>query len=92
VAAGLRVPKALGDFLVLRALRETDGAAVAVSDEEILAAMGELAREEGLWVCPEGAATLAAARRLRERGWLSGRERVLLLNTGCGLKYADLIE
>jgi threonine synthase len=90
LASGLRVPKALGDFLVLRALRETEGTAVAVSDEEIVEAMHELAREEGLWVCPEGAATLAAARRLREAGWLEGAERVVLLNTGTGLKYPEV--
>jgi threonine synthase len=87
LAAGLRVPKALGDFLVLRALRETEGTAVAVSDAQIVEALRELARVEGLWVCPEGAATLAAVRRLIETGWLSGGERVVLLNTGSGLKY-----
>ena len=90
IAAGLRVPKALGDFLVLRALRETAGTAVAVSDAEIVQAVSDLARDEGLWVCPEGAATLAAVRRLREEGWISGRERILLLNTGTGLKYVDV--
>jgi threonine synthase len=90
IAAGLRVPKALGDFLVLRCLRETGGTAVAVSDAEIVQAMRDLARAEGLWVCPEGAATLAGIRRLKREGWLSGQERLLLLNTGSGLKYADL--
>ena len=90
VAAGLRVPKALGDFLVLRALRETGGTAVAVDDGEIVQAMRDLARAEGLWACPEGAATLAAIRRLKAEGWLTGEEKLLLLNTGSGLKYADL--
>ncbi len=90
VAAGLRVPKALGDFLVLRALRETGGTAVAVDDGEIVQAMRDLARVEGLWVCPEGAASVAAIRRLKAEGWLTGDERLLLLNTGSGLKYADV--
>ena len=90
LASGLRVPKALGDFLVLRALRDTDGAAVAVSDSEIVEALRELARQEGLWVCPEGAATLAAARRLQASGWIRPREKVVLLNTGSGLKYPDV--
>ena len=91
VAAGIRVPKALGDFIVLRAVRETNGACVAVSDQEILDAMGRIAREEGFLICPEGAATLAAALRLRDAGWLHADERVLLLNTGAGLKYPETI-
>jgi threonine synthase len=90
VASGLRVPKALGDFLVLQALRATGGTAVAVSDAEILDAMRTLALEEGLWACPEGAATLAAVHRLQAQRWLRGGERVLLLNTGSGLKYPEL--
>jgi threonine synthase len=91
IAAGIRVPKALGDFIVLRAMRETDGLAIAVSDEEILQAMHELAAGEGLLVCPEGAATLAAARKLMNRGDISADERVVLLNTGTGLKYPELL-
>jgi threonine synthase len=90
VAAGLRVPKALGDFLVLRALRESGGTAVAVEDEAILEATRLLARMEGLWACPEGAATLAGAMELRRQGWLRPRDRVVLINTGSGLKYPDL--
>jgi len=89
MAAGLRVPKALGDFLVLQSLRESEGTAVAVSDEEMRQSMSELAREEGLWICPEGAATLAAAKRLRQEGWLQRNDRVVLLNTGSGLKYTE---
>ncbi|ACX51282.1 threonine synthase [Ammonifex degensii KC4] len=92
IAFGINVPKALGDFLVLKAIYETNGCAVAVSDEEILAAQRRLAREEGVFACPEGAATLAAAIRLREQGWLHPYERVLLLNTGTGLKYPDTVE
>ena len=71
LAFGINVPKALGDFLVLRGVRETDGTAIAVSDEAILAELGTLAAAEGTWICPEGAACLAAARQLRERGWIA---------------------
>lgn len=90
VAAGLRVPKALGDFLVLRAIRETGGTAVAASDEEILDAMRLTARREGLWICPEGAAAVVAAGRLRRSGFFSPGDRVVILNTGTGLKYPEL--
>jgi threonine synthase len=81
-AFGIAVPKAIGDFLVLDALRATDGCAIAVTDESIVAARERLAREEGVLVCLEGAATLAAAIRLRESGWIRDGERVLLINTG----------
>jgi threonine synthase len=89
VAAGLRVPGALAGALMLRILRETQGTALAVDDEEIRMALGELART-GLWVSPEGAALLPAARRLREQGWIHEGERVVLLNTGAGLVYPDV--
>ena len=92
VAFGINVPKALGDFLVLQAIAETDGCAKAVSDEQILAALGELAHEEGAFVCPEGAAIYAAARELREEGWIREQDRVVLLNTGAGIKYPDTLE
>lgn len=91
IAAGIRVPKALGDFLVLRALRETGGTAVAVTDTEIMQAMHATARREGLWVCPEGAAAIAAAGKLRSSGFLRADERVVVLNTGTGIKYPDLV-
>ncbi|MDI6822908.1 MAG: threonine synthase [Bacillota bacterium] len=91
VAGGIRVPKALGDFLILRAIWETGGAAVAVSDDEILTAMRELAEEEGLFICPEGAATLAGLLHLREAGLVGADERIVLFNTGSGLKYTDLV-
>lgn len=87
VAAGLRVPKALGDFLVLRAIRETGGTAVAVSDEDLLAAMRLAGETEGLFLCPEGAATVAAAQQLRQAGWLAQGDEVVLINTGTGMKY-----
>ncbi len=91
IAGGIRVPKSLGDFLVLRALRETGGTAVTVSDPEILSALQEAARAEGALLCPEGAAALAAARKLREAGFIAPHERVLVVNTGSGLKYPELL-
>ncbi|MGZ4484433.1 MAG: threonine synthase [Nocardioidaceae bacterium] len=90
-AFGINVPKALGDFLVLQAVRETEGAAVAVTDEELLAEVGRLAAREGTFICPEGAACMAAARRLREDGWLSADDEVVVLNTGTGLKYPETV-
>jgi threonine synthase len=90
IAAGLRVPHALGDFLVLRALGETGGTAVAVSDDAIREAVSLLGREAGISAAPEGAATLAAAIALRERGELRSDETVVLINTGSALKYPEL--
>jgi threonine synthase len=87
-AAGLRVPKALGDFLVLRAVRETGGTAIAVSDDEMAGMMMALG-STGISAAPEGAATLAAAARLRERGDLAPTDRVVLINTGSAAKYQD---
>ncbi len=92
VAFGINVPKALGDFLVLDAVYATGGCAVAVTDEEILSAHSMLGGREGMFVCPEGAATLAAVRRLVKEGWIEKNERVVLLNTGAGLKYPDSVE
>ncbi|UCD45421.1 MAG: threonine synthase [Candidatus Bathyarchaeota archaeon] len=92
IAAGLRVPHALGDFLILRAVRESGGLALAVSDEEILEAVRLMARSEGLFACPEGAATLAALTRMVDDGKVDRDERVVLFNTGTGLKYTDLFE
>ncbi|MFQ6053064.1 MAG: threonine synthase [Candidatus Bathyarchaeia archaeon] len=92
LAAGLRVPKALGDFLILRAVRESGGTALAVSDEEIMDAVGLMARREGIFACPEGAATLAALRRMIDEGQVDRDERVVLFNTGSGLKYTDLFD
>jgi threonine synthase len=87
VAAGLRVPSSLGDFLVLRALRDSQGTAVAVSEEELLLGQQDLGRQEGIFACPEGGATLAALRNLLRSGWVSRQERVVLFNTGTGLRY-----
>ncbi len=89
VASGLRVPKAVGDFLILDALRASGGAAVAVSDAELLAAVGEMGAAEGLFVAPEGAACLPALRKLVERGEVKADERVILFNTGAGVKYLE---
>jgi len=86
-ASGLRVPSAIGDHLILQCLRESSGIAVAVRDEEMAAGQLEMARGEGIFPAPEGGATVAAARRLLDRGWLRGDERVVLFNTGSGLKY-----
>ena len=91
IAAGLCVPHALGDFLVLRAIRETGGTAVAVSDDAIREACSLLGREAGIAAAPEGAATLAAALALRERGDLGADDEVVLVNTGSALKYLDLV-
>ncbi len=92
LAFGINVPKALGDFLVLRGVRESGGTAIAVSDEAILAELRNLAAAEGTWICPEGAACLAATRELRESGWIAEHERVVVLNTGVGLKYPETVE
>ncbi|MDP9340637.1 MAG: threonine synthase [Actinomycetota bacterium] len=91
IAQGLRVPKALGDFLVLRAVRETGGTCVAASDDEIRAAVDDLAAHAGVLACPEGAATLAAAKRLRQSGQLRQADRVVLINTGTGLADTELL-
>ncbi|HUQ41555.1 MAG TPA: threonine synthase [Candidatus Limnocylindrales bacterium] len=91
-AAGIRVPKALGDFLVLRALRETGGIAIAVTEEEIAAHMASAGEHEGMLVCPEGGAALAAASRLRRDGWIRDGERVAVFNTGSGLKYSESLQ
>lgn len=92
IAGGLRVPSARGDFLILEALYESGGRALSVSDESIREAMREVMEREGLFLCPEGAATVAAVKRLKDDGWLSKEESITLINTGTGLKTPDLIE
>lgn len=91
VAQGIRVPKALGDFLVLQAVRETGGTCVAVSDADTLWGLERISRQEGAFICPEGAALVGAARMLLRDGWLNAGQRVLLLNTGAGIKYPDVM-
>jgi threonine synthase len=90
-AFGITVPKALGDFLVLNAIHKTDGCALAVNDDEILDASGLLARTEGTFICPEGAANLSAAIKLAQSGWIKREDKVVLLNTGSGLKYPETV-
>jgi threonine synthase len=91
IAFGITVPKALGDFLILSALYTTGGCAVAVADAEILTAQARLASLEGSFVCPEGAACFAAAARLRESGWLSATDEIVVFNTGSGILYPDTV-
>ncbi len=91
LAHGLRVPKALGDFLILRALRESHGAAIAVSDDEIIAGVKDAAATEGLFMAPEGGACVAALRKLRANGHLSPDDTVVVFNTGTGFKYTELM-
>jgi threonine synthase len=91
IAAGLRVPKPYADRVVLEILRASRGLAVAVTDDDIRAAVRELARLEGIFAAPEGAATVAAARQLYASGWLRPGETVVLYNTGVGLKYLDVL-
>ncbi len=88
-ASGLRVPKAIGDFLVLDALRASGGTAIAVTDEELLAATREIGAAEGLFCAPEGAACLPALRKLLATGAVKTDERVVLFNTGAGVKYLE---
>ena len=87
VAAGIRVPKAVGDFLILRAVRESGGKALAVEDADILAAVDDCARQDGLLMCPEGGATLAAYRRALAEGLVDADDEVVLFNCATGLKY-----
>ena len=86
-ASGIRVPSALGDFLILRALRESGGFAIAISDEEILRTAAEIGHRDGLLMCPEGAATAAAYKSAIDSGLISGDETAVLFNTATGLKY-----
>lgn len=87
IAMGIRVPKAVGDFLILRAVRESGGAALAVSDAAIAAAVRDVARDDGLLLCPEGGATLAAYQRALDEGLIGRNERAVLFNCASGLKY-----
>jgi threonine synthase len=92
VASGLRVPKALGDFLILDAIRESQGTAVTVTDEELIAGAKEMARSEGIFASPEGGACVPAIRQLLASGDVKPDERVVLFNTGSGIKYLELFE
>jgi threonine synthase len=92
IADGLRVPKAIGDFLVLRAVRESGGAAVAVADRDMVPGMKDLGRYEGISAAPEGGAALHALRVLQEQGRITANDRVVVFNTGGALKYLDVLE
>ena len=87
IASGIRVPQAIGDFLILRAVRESKGFAIAVTDEKISSALDEVARAEGLLLCPEGAATYAAYKQSLADGRISKSDRAMLFNCATGLKY-----
>jgi threonine synthase len=88
-ASGLRVPKSFADHLILQDIYDSQGTAIAVSDESILESQKQLASTEGIFAAPEGAATLAALKELIKQGWLYSEERIVLFNTGSGLKYLD---
>jgi threonine synthase len=90
IASGLRVPSAIGDFLMLRVLRESNGTAVTVTDEELTDGVLELARFQGIYACPEGGAVWKAAVQLLDTSWLKPTEQIVLFNTGSGLKYNHL--
>lgn len=92
IAFGINVPKALGDFLVLRAIYDTDGCAVSVNDQDIIEELKLISRKEGTFVCPEGAAAFLAARQLRKEGWIKETDQVVVLNTGAGIKYPNTVE
>ena len=88
-ASGLRVPKAIGDFMILDALRSSGGTAVAVTDEELIAATREIGASEGIFCAPEGAASLPALRKLMASGFVKADDQVVLFNTGSGVKYLE---
>ena len=92
VASGLRVPKAIGDFLMLRILRDSKGGAIAVEDEEMIRTVREVGSKEGLFAAPEGAACVAAVKKLRASGKIDIGERVVIFNTGSGIKYLDIFK
>ncbi len=91
VASGLRVPKPLGDYLILQAIRESGGLAIAVTDEEMMHAQREMAETQGILPCPEGGATWAALKKLTREGAVNPTDRIVLFNTGSGLKYPECL-
>lgn len=92
IAFGINVASARGDFLVLEGIEKTNGCAIAISDDALLIELSFIASSEGAFVCPEGAVAFAAARKLREDGWIKEDEQVVVLNTGAGIKYPNTIE
>lgn len=91
-ASGLRVPKAIGDFLMLDILRKSNGGAIAIDDDEMIRAVREVGSKEGVFVAPEGAACFVALKKLRLSGRIKAGERVVIFNTGSGIKYLDCFE
>jgi len=91
VASGLRVPRAIGDFLMLDAIRATHGTALTATDREMIESAKKMAARTGVFACPEGGATLAAAEKLTQQGWIKPQETVVLFNTGSGLKYLEAL-
>ena len=89
IASGLRVPKSFADHIILKDIYDSQGTAIAVSDEAILESQRQLASMEGIFAAPEGAATLAALKELIKQGWVKPEERIVLFNTGSGLKYLE---
>ncbi|MBL8152209.1 MAG: pyridoxal-phosphate dependent enzyme, partial [Blastocatellia bacterium] len=92
VASGLRVPKAVGDFLMLKTLKESGGIAVSVSDDELIADSREIGSTEGIFAAPEGGACLAALKKLLEKQLVDKDERIVLFNTGSGVKYLEAFQ
>jgi len=92
VASGLRVPKAIGDFLMLDILRKSNGGAIAIDDDEMIRAVREVGSKEGLFAAPEGAACFVALKKLRASGKIDIDERVVIFNTGSGIKYLDVFK
>jgi threonine synthase len=92
IAAGLRVPRAIGDFIMLNILRQSGGDAIAVADSDLLSAVGEIGSLEGVFAAPEGGACLSALRQLLDQGKVRSDDRVVLFNTGSGLKYLELFD
>jgi threonine synthase len=92
IANGLRVPKPYADKLILKVLRESQGCAIAISDEEMNIAMKEIARNEGMLIAPEGAALWQAFKKLKSSQWIKPGEKVLLINTGSGYKYLENLD
>jgi threonine synthase len=92
IASGLRVPVAVADFLMLRALRESGGTALSVSDDAMLAEIPRVGRAEGIFFCPEGAACVAALRCLAQNGWIKPNDEIVIFNTASGLKYLDVLQ
>jgi threonine synthase len=92
VASGLRVPKAFADHLILDAVYKSGGSAVAVRDEELVSEVYEIAKSEGLFICPEGAAAFASLRHLLKEGRISEQDQVVVFNTAAGSKYPEVVK